>query len=228
LSRPFGPFGSRPHARLTPPGSTLAARWACPVGATSWPRAPLLSLSCRTRLLGASLAHIATYGRVPPVSSSPLSSPPPRPVPVMPTSTRIVATVGSRGITPPPPRRSSPTPTCLIPPHSPTNSSPLHPSCLTEVHRGAPSSAQLLSLRITSAVACTLAALGAPPPFRRAARSNISLRYNQQEHHIWHASVCNTSSTPGPTILTPGNDTFVRTLSSLMRTQENFPVGHPS
>jgi hypothetical protein len=44
----------------------------------------------------------------------------------------------------------------------------------------------------------------------------------------------------GPTVLTPGSSlgsyivptdqhrSFVRTLSSLMRTRENFPVGHPS
>jgi hypothetical protein len=51
---------------------------------------------------------------------------------------------------------------------------------------------------------------------------------------------CNTPSTPGPTVLTPGSSlgsyivptdqhtTVVHTLSSLMRTRENFPVGHPS
>ena len=45
---------------------------------------------------------------------------------------------------------------------------------------------------------------------------------------------------PGPVVLTPGSllgsyivptdqhESFVRTLSSLMRTRENFPVGHPS
>jgi hypothetical protein len=45
---------------------------------------------------------------------------------------------------------------------------------------------------------------------------------------------------PGPTVLTPGislgsfivptdqHETFVRTLSSLMRTRENFSIGHPS
>jgi hypothetical protein len=45
---------------------------------------------------------------------------------------------------------------------------------------------------------------------------------------------------PGPAVLTPvsslgsyiiptyKHESFVRTLSSLMRTQENFPVGHPS
>jgi hypothetical protein len=45
---------------------------------------------------------------------------------------------------------------------------------------------------------------------------------------------------PGPAVLTPGSflgsyivptdqhGSFVRTLSSLMRTRENFPVGHPS
>jgi hypothetical protein len=45
---------------------------------------------------------------------------------------------------------------------------------------------------------------------------------------------------PGPAILTPGSSlgsyivptdqhgSFVHTLSSLMRTQENFPIGHPS
>jgi hypothetical protein len=45
---------------------------------------------------------------------------------------------------------------------------------------------------------------------------------------------------PGPMVLTPGSslasyivpidqhESFVRTLSSLMRTRENFPVGHPS
>jgi hypothetical protein len=45
---------------------------------------------------------------------------------------------------------------------------------------------------------------------------------------------------PGPVVLTPGSslgsyivttdqhESFVHTLSSLMRTRENFPVGHPS
>jgi hypothetical protein len=45
---------------------------------------------------------------------------------------------------------------------------------------------------------------------------------------------------PGPAVLTPGSslgsyiipidqhESFVHTLSSLMRTRENFPVGHPS
>jgi hypothetical protein len=53
-------------------------------------------------------------------------------------------------------------------------------------------------------------------------------------------TTCNTPSTPGPFVLTPGNSlgsyvvptdqykSFMCTLSSLMRTQENFPVGHPS
>ena len=51
---------------------------------------------------------------------------------------------------------------------------------------------------------------------------------------------CNTPSTPGPAVLTPGSSlgsyivpadqqgSFVRTLSSLMRTRENILVGHPS
>jgi hypothetical protein len=51
---------------------------------------------------------------------------------------------------------------------------------------------------------------------------------------------CNTPSTPGPTLLNPGSslvsyivstdqhESFMCTLSSLMRTRENFPVGHPS
>jgi hypothetical protein len=51
---------------------------------------------------------------------------------------------------------------------------------------------------------------------------------------------CNTLSTPRPAVLTPSSslgsyivptdqhESFVRTLSSLMRTQENFSVGHPS
>jgi hypothetical protein len=51
---------------------------------------------------------------------------------------------------------------------------------------------------------------------------------------------CNTRPIPGPAVLTPGSslgsyivpidqhESFVRTLSSLMRTRENFPVGHPS
>jgi hypothetical protein len=51
---------------------------------------------------------------------------------------------------------------------------------------------------------------------------------------------CNTPSNPGPVVLTPRSSlgsyiiptdqhgSFVRTLSSLMRTRENFPVGHPS
>jgi hypothetical protein len=51
---------------------------------------------------------------------------------------------------------------------------------------------------------------------------------------------CNTLATPGPTVLTPGSslgsyiiptdqhESFVRTLSSLMRTRENLLVGHPA
>jgi hypothetical protein len=51
---------------------------------------------------------------------------------------------------------------------------------------------------------------------------------------------CNTTSTPRPGVLTPGSslgsyivpidqyESFVRTLSSLMRIRENFPVGHSS
>jgi hypothetical protein len=51
--------------------------------------------------------------------------------------------------------------------------------------------------------------------------------------------LCNTPSTPGPAVLTPGSplgpyiptdqhESFVCTLSSLMRTRENFSDGHPS
>jgi hypothetical protein len=79
-----------------------------------------------------------------------------------------VATIVSRGITPP--TRSSPPPARLISPHSSANSSPLRPQCLVEVCRGAPPSVQLPSLGITSVVAYALAALEAPSPFRRAAR----------------------------------------------------------
>jgi hypothetical protein len=51
---------------------------------------------------------------------------------------------------------------------------------------------------------------------------------------------CNTRPIPGPAVLTPGSslgsyvvptdqhESFARTLSSLMRTLENFRVGHPS
>jgi hypothetical protein len=51
---------------------------------------------------------------------------------------------------------------------------------------------------------------------------------------------CNTPSNLGPMVLTPGNSlgsyivpinqhgSFVHTLSSLIRTRENFPVDHPS
>jgi hypothetical protein len=54
------------------------------------------------------------------------------------------------------------------------------------------------------------------------------------------APTCNTPSTPRPVILTPRrslglyivptdqHESFVRTLSSLMRTRESFPVGYPS
>jgi hypothetical protein len=53
-------------------------------------------------------------------------------------------------------------------------------------------------------------------------------------------TTCNTLATPGPVILTPSNslesyivptdqhESFMRTLSLLMCTQENFLVGHPS
>jgi hypothetical protein len=56
----------------------------------------------------------------------------------------------------------------------------------------------------------------------------------------FRGSCCNTPSNLGPAILTPGSSlgsyivhidqhwSFVRTLSSLMRTRENFPIGHPS
>jgi hypothetical protein len=52
-------------------------------------------------------------------------------------------------------------------------------------------------------------------------------------------NICNTPSNPGPVVVTPDSslgsyivppdqhESFVRTLSSLMRTRENFPVGHP-
>jgi hypothetical protein len=51
-------------------------------------------------------------------------------------------------------------------------------------------------------------------------------------------TTCNNPSTPGPVVLTPGsslgsysvpqnNESFVCALSSLIRTRENFPVGHP-
>jgi hypothetical protein len=51
---------------------------------------------------------------------------------------------------------------------------------------------------------------------------------------------CNTPSNPEPVVLTPDSslgsyivpidqhEPFVRTLSSLMPTRENFPIGHPS
>jgi hypothetical protein len=81
---------------------------------------------------------------------------------------------------PPPPRESSPPPARLILPHSPTNSSPLRPQCLAEVRRGAPPSAQLPSLGITSAVACAFATLGASSPFRRAARPSSTEGENRQ------------------------------------------------
>jgi hypothetical protein len=53
-------------------------------------------------------------------------------------------------------------------------------------------------------------------------------------------TTCKTPSTPRPAVLTPGSSlesyivptdqhgSFVHTLSSLMRTRESFPVGHPS
>jgi hypothetical protein len=59
-------------------------------------------------------------------------------------------------------------------------------------------------------------------------------------HSLGRQRRCNTPSTLGPTILTPRSslgpcivltdqhESFVRTLSSLMRTRENIPVGHPS
>jgi hypothetical protein len=128
-------------------------------------------------LTGASLArsHLRTG---PACHLSPLSSPQPRPAPAVPTSTRIVATIASRGINPP--QRSSPPPARIIPPHSLANSSPLRPPRLAEVRRGAPPSAQLPSLEITSVVACALAALGAPPPFCRAARPSSTVGENRQ------------------------------------------------
>jgi hypothetical protein len=55
-----------------------------------------------------------------------------------------------------------------------------------------------------------------------------------------HVRRCNIISTPEPTILNSGrplksyiiptgqHESFVRTLSSLMRIREDFPVGHPS
>jgi hypothetical protein len=157
--RPIWPATARPSH----PSPTLAARWACPVGATACPRVPLCSPCHVGPACHALHSRVVAYGRVRPVSSSPISSPKPRNVPAVPTSARIVATIASRGITP---LRSSPPPAHLIPPHSPVNSSPLRPSCLVEVHRGASPSAQLSTLGTTYVVAGALAALGAPPPFR--------------------------------------------------------------
>jgi hypothetical protein len=62
---------------------------------------------------------------------------------------------------------------------------------------------------------------------------------HQVKYFIWLAC-CNTPSTLGPTVLTPSSslesyivptdqhESFVHTLSSLMCTRENFPVGHSS
>jgi hypothetical protein len=56
---------------------------------------------------------------------------------------------------------------------------------------------------------------------------------------IWHMGRCNTPSTSEPAVFTPDSSlksyivrtdqqvSFVRTLSSLMRTRENFRVDYP-
>jgi hypothetical protein len=58
--------------------------------------------------------------------------------------------------------------------------------------------------------------------------------------YSWQLSRITPRPIPGPAVLTPGSslrsyivptdqyESFVRTLSLLMRTRENFPVGHPS
>jgi hypothetical protein len=100
MSWPFGPFGPRPRARLTPPPD-LAARWACPVGTTARPCAPLCSRCCVGPACQALRLCIATYGRVSPVSPfPPFFSPQLHPTPAVPTSTRIMATIMSWGISP--------------------------------------------------------------------------------------------------------------------------------
>jgi hypothetical protein len=60
-----------------------------------------------------------------------------------------------------------------------------------------------------------------------------------QFDHLEQVDECNTPSNLGPKVLTPSNslgsyivpidqhESFVHTLSSLMRTRENIPVGHP-
>jgi hypothetical protein len=90
MFRPFGPFGPRPRTCHTP-SPALAARWARPVGATVCLRAPLGS-RCRV-----GPACQALRSCVPPSSLQP------RPAPAVPMSVRIVPTITSRGITPPPP-----------------------------------------------------------------------------------------------------------------------------
>jgi hypothetical protein len=72
---------------------------------------------------------------------------------------------------------------------------------------------------------------------------NLMLYYlyqklSKQDSELIRTDMCNTSSTPRPTILTPSSSQgsyivlkdqhkpFVRTLSSLMRIRGNIPVGH--
>jgi hypothetical protein len=66
--------------------------------------------------------------------------------------------------------------------------------------------------------------------------------FKEQLRKVWKSALawCNTPSTPRLAVLTPGSslgsyivptdqhESFVRTLSSLMRAWENIPVGHPS
>jgi hypothetical protein len=79
-----------------------------------------------------------------------------------------------------------------------------------------------------------------PAPPRRPERNDQSYEPYRANGNAPHSSNVTPRPIPGPTVLTPGSSlgsyivptdqyvSFVRTLSSLMRTRENFPVGHPS
>jgi hypothetical protein len=162
MFRPFGTFGPRPRTCHTP-SPAHAARCARPVGATACLRAPLGS-RCRV-----GPACQALRSRVPPSSLQP------RPAPAVPTSVRIVPTITSRGITPPPDGHLLPLLASFH--HIPE---PIPLPALAVPRRAALSSAQLPSFGATSAVAYALAALGAPPPFRRAARPSSTEGENRQ------------------------------------------------
>jgi hypothetical protein len=82
---------------------------------------------------------------------------------------------------------------------------------------------------------CHVTTLGPHAPYTRSPSPHA-----RETARAGYGTICNTPSTPGPAIFTPDSplgsytiitdqhESFVRTLSSLVRTRQNFLVGHPS